>query len=407
MPKNAARDPSTRRPVEERRLRRERRHAPAVAAPAAAAATPPGPAAARTGGRTIHSHIGMHKTGTTSIQDTLSGLVTDRIAYVDLSRPNHSATYATMFMADPEEFTGHRRMQRSVQQVMELRAAHMARLEASIRAAGERNMITSGEGISLLSREELSGMRAFFARHFDEIRIIAYVRPPASYMASALQQRIVGGLKAQFKTLYPKYRDLFEKFDQVFGRKNVTLVKFDRGEMVEGNVVLDFSRRVGLELDRTRLAESNIGLSLEGTAVMFAHRRHGQQELESRRDRIDNQRVARTIGGIGRSKLQLHEDIVRPVIEAHRADMDWIEARLGTSLAETYSREPTALTSNAKLSELAGAQLGPIGALLAEALAATPSDPVLTARSVDFLYEIYQCQRKHKRSARRGKKAVA
>ena len=54
------------------------------------------------------------------------------------------------------------------------------------------------------------------------ITVIAYVRPPVSFMASAFQQAVrVEGRTDRRSRFWPGYRERFEKLDTVFGRENV------------------------------------------------------------------------------------------------------------------------------------------------------------------------------------------
>jgi len=349
--------------------------------------------------RTLYIHIGMHKTGSSSIQKSFDDFESDTITYIKLARPNHSATYSTVFMQKPERFIGHKRKKRSVDDVMLLRARQVQRLEQSIAQGDGRDMITSAESISLLERDEVASMRDFFARYFTEIKVLAYVRPPASYMASALQQRIFGGLRVEFDSLYPGYRRLFEKFDEVFGRDNVVLCKFDRQQLKDSNVVCDFADRVGVTLEPERIVEANVGLKLESAAILHAHRRFGKHKLQSKKERADNARVAATIGAIGTTKLQLHKRFVLSVLEKNKDDIAWIEDRLGQSLSEDYSSDKQAIASVDRLMSIAGSQLPVLGRIIADEIASTRDDPKLAALAVDLLYSIYARQRLHRRSS--------
>ena len=51
-------------------------------------------------------HIGFHKTGTSSIQDTLAGYQTNDLCYIDLGAPNHSILLAHAFRKDLTKNTG-------------------------------------------------------------------------------------------------------------------------------------------------------------------------------------------------------------------------------------------------------------------------------------------------------------
>ena len=68
-----------------------------------------------------------------------------------------------------------------------------ADLDAAIESAGQRAMLVSGEDIGVMQRDGLVRMRQHLRRHFDQIRIVGYVRPPAGFITSGFQQRVRGG----------------------------------------------------------------------------------------------------------------------------------------------------------------------------------------------------------------------
>jgi hypothetical protein len=321
---------------------------------------------------------------------------------MQLGNPNHSAIHSTVFMADPTRYPAHRRNNRSPEEVAALRDTMRARLESEIARAAGRDLVTSGEDTVLLDTEALTAMRDFFTPHFDAIEIIGYVRAPASYMASALQQRLVGGQNAQFRTLYPNYRERFEKFDTVFGRDRVTLVKFDRTTLTGGDVIADFGGRIGAVLPPEEAAEANVGRSLEAAALLFAHRRFGEPVRNYPGAPRDNQKMVEHLSQIGAGKIRLHRDAVAPMIEANAGDIAWMEGRLGTSLAETLSVDDDALRDPDDLLPIAGRSLAALGEAIAAALRAADPDPQLAARGIDFLLAAVGGAGAQRREARGG-----
>jgi hypothetical protein len=337
---------------------------------------------------TAYVHIGMHKTGSTSIQMTFDGYASDTLVYPDLGNPNQSAILSTIFKSEPETYSGHRLNNRSREAVLALRDEYRSRLDRAVADAPDRNMLLSGEDLVLLEQDELDALRRYLLAHFAAVEVIGYVRPPASYMASALQQRAVGGANVQFAHLYPKYRQLFEKFDVVFGRDNVTLVKFDRQSLVCSNVVLDLASRIAEPGDDLKVVDANFGRSLEATSVIVAQRRFGEKTLANKRDLRDNKHVVQTLEPLGSSKIALHRDFVERVLDAQQADLAWIENRLGASLAEQLAEDDTALRTPQDLFEISGRQVPALGELIASEMAKAEADPVLAAQAVDFLYRI-------------------
>src|SRR5690554_6594357 len=98
--------------------------------------------------------IGMHKTGTTSIQSDLSKLVSDEFHYLKLDGPNHSIVLRTLFGS---ELYGHPALRRdgyaSADAVQAYREKWLAAFDSQV-AAVEKNLVISAEDLSLeVSRE--------------------------------------------------------------------------------------------------------------------------------------------------------------------------------------------------------------------------------------------------------------
>lgn len=180
-------------------------------------------------------HIGMHKTGSASIQHSLHGFSDDRFVYAGLGKTgNHSIAMSCLFAERPELHRVHRA--RDMAAVADYMTKIRADLERVVKAAQGRTLIISGEGISArLQQPELARIREYFRGRFKEVTIVGYVRPPGGYITSGFQQRVKDGAVTKFnlRREYPDYRTRFAKFDDVFGRENVELRKFEpRGTQV-------------------------------------------------------------------------------------------------------------------------------------------------------------------------------
>ena len=136
--------------------------------------------------RHLYIHIGMHKTGSTSIQKSFRELNLDNIAYMPLGNDNHSAIFSTVFLSEPQFYPAHKRNKRTKDEVEDLRKYYCDRIEKSIIEMNPKSLVSSGEDISLMDYGAVEKMRQLFERFFDSISIVGYVRPPASYMSSAL-----------------------------------------------------------------------------------------------------------------------------------------------------------------------------------------------------------------------------
>jgi hypothetical protein len=69
---------------------------------------------------------------------------------------------------------------------------------------------------------------------------------------------------------------LFEKFDDVLGRENVRLWKFDPPSFPNGCVVQDFCTRLGIALPRERVIRVNASISREAVQLLYTYRKLGR-----------------------------------------------------------------------------------------------------------------------------------
>lgn len=340
-------------------------------------------------------NMGMHKTGSSSIQQNLKELNTRQAAYLNVGHPNQSAVYSTMFMEEPETYSAHRKNSRSVEQVAELRALFRERFEEQIALHDGKTLLSSAEDIGLMSENEVIAMRDWLKLHFDEVLIVGYARPPVSFMASALQQRMAGGVR--IGDLFPPYRERFEKFDRVFGRENVLLSKFDCAHLKDGDVVADFVDKAGLSLPSEQWVKDNEGRSLEATAIMYAQRKLGRGFVRYPKAPRDNSHVVNLLRSIGETKVNLHSDFLDNKLETRKADLDWMAERLGVEFVDFPTDPDGALHSLDDLLPEAGRHLpNVIQVLLSETQSIKDSDPEFVARAVDLLLDVVKYKRENK-----------
>lgn len=112
--------------------------------------------------------------------------------------------------------------------------------------------------------------------HFDDIRILCYLRRQDLLALSHRPQVIMNAPAARFygitATPLPEYRPYFQRyFDYAeklssiwcaaFGKENVTVVPYARDELVNGDVVEDFAYRAGVRFRQHGALRKNASLS--------------------------------------------------------------------------------------------------------------------------------------------------
>jgi hypothetical protein len=281
-------------------------------------------------------HIGMHKTGSTSIQHSLQNLQDKKFLYANLGpAANHSLAIFSIFASNPGRHYLHRYAGRDKDQVARYNEDIWRRLKDCIRRAQGRSLVISGEDICALPERDLEKLRNFFDAKFERLTIVSYVRPPVGFLSSAFQQRVQSGRCNTFDPtrMYRPYQKTFGKFDRVFGRERVQLWKFDPSTFPQNDVVSDFCARLQIPLPSALIVRKNDSLSRQAVALLYTYNKFGK--LYSGLDGENlSPRLAGLIAHIGRDKFRLAPHVLRAILDDNKDDIAWMEARLGTSLQE-------------------------------------------------------------------------
>jgi len=296
-------------------------------------------------------HVGMHKTGSSSIQVSLARHLADpAFHYLDFGEPNASRAISTAFRADPETYHINRRLGLDREALREEAARIRATLARELQQAGSRTAILSGEDICLLAPPELRALQRVLEVAGREPRIVAYVREPVSFMESAFQQRVKGGLATlEMTPLYPRYQARFRKLERVFGPTRVEYWHYAPASFPSGCVVMDFCTRLGIAFDPASVVRSNQSLSLPALRLLYIYRRHGPAPQPGQEGRRRDRRFVRLLSRIEGPRLRFHADMVARILEASAEDRRWMEERLGVPLEGAGSSATDAVRGDADL----------------------------------------------------------
>jgi hypothetical protein len=327
--------------------------------------------------RRVFLHAGMHKTGSTLIQRNLHELTEPGWFYPEYGWGGLNDLYHLLFEDSREAEKKLTSKEVHTQEQDKIREYWQEQLENHLRS-GEENIIFSAERISGADAESLVRLRDFFTRYGHAVQVIVYVRPPVSFMASWLQQKILyhQSTSIQPMRLYPNYKRRIGNLDQVFGAENVNAILYDPAKFPNNSVYSDFMARIGLPEVVQHVTSANRSLSLEALALFFAWRRlvypgpdHGREILQRRGN------LLRTLSDIGNTRVKLSEQIVEPVIEKKRADIDWIEARLGRPILDRTDGDGVSVTDEDQLMEIALQQQDALSGLIGDVGDPSASDP--------------------------------
>ncbi len=280
-------------------------------------------------------HIGMHKTGSTSIQSSLKGFSDDVFYYAEMpAGANHSLAMISMFSDNPGQH--HLHQGKKPADIDKFISLSWKSLQKSIKLANGRTLLISGEGISRLSYDNIKAIYKYLSENFDEIQVVAYVRSPVGFMTSIFQEslKIIPRTNFIIESDYKNYRDIFGKFDDIFKLENVQLWKFDPKSFPEGCVVQDFCSRLGIALPKQNIVRVNESLSLQSVALLYIYRKFGLMFGSADLNGSESMKLGNAIKDIGNDRLRFSPEIFQPILKKKLLDIEWIENRLGQSFDE-------------------------------------------------------------------------
>jgi hypothetical protein len=234
-------------------------------------------------------HIGLSKTGSSSIQRVLANQ-RDALREQGVYMP-HSPGFANHALLPASLVNDRRSLWGFHPATWEglSPAGRLARFEAEWRAEmaalpdwATRCVITAEQIGGLLRQDdEAARLGAALAPYFGSVQLIVYLRRQDSHTASAYTQWLRGGVLREpglpdgGPAAQPEldYGALLDRFARVFGDASICPRIFDRAELVGGDVVEDFLHITGLTLPVLAEApnkQSNLSLTLGGQALLLA-----------------------------------------------------------------------------------------------------------------------------------------
>ena len=279
-------------------------------------------------------HYGMHKTGSSAIQEALFQHLDDpRFCYLGMGVANQSADLISLFEVDPLAHPIHQHHGTDPARLRHIQALTGTAWRREFRQAAGRTGLLSGESMVTLSAQGLTHLRDYVLEYADQIQVVGYIRSPAAYMASAFQERLkLGRVALNPEVLFPRYEDLFAPFEAVFGRERVSYWLYDPKTFPDGDVVRDFCGRLGIDHPLTAADPVNVSLTLPAIKLLYAYRKFAPPALGEDAMAADRRLVAALTRMPG-PPLRVHQSLLAPALSRYRQQLDWMEARLGVPLS--------------------------------------------------------------------------
>ncbi|MEQ8653062.1 MAG: hypothetical protein RIC87_11420 [Kiloniellales bacterium] len=231
----------------------------------------------------IYLHVGMPKTGTTSIQYFLSSnrdeIGQNGIAYLrSLGLPNNIniAKYARRPMITSNK-KNNSRVAKFVTEIAEKHVVFknklVKKIEKEIQSLpkGANKIIISCELLWRLPAKRICHLKELLARFSESIHIVVYLRNQADYIESSYTTTLRNGEngsieQVSLRKLGAKYLDYSKRikiWSDIFGEENVIIRIFERERLMRGDIVFDFCDAVEIDPKLASLPRESKNLSLE------------------------------------------------------------------------------------------------------------------------------------------------
>lgn len=211
-------------------------------------------------------HIGIHKTGSSSIQESLKGYADQTTRSASFQEVNHSIPMTTIFSRNRYDYHIWRKLGLSRAEVEEKRADYLDILEKDISDNRYERLIISGEDMSTLYEEEKRDLISFFRTHGLNVRVFTFVRDPQDFAASSIQEHIKGGAKSLPK-ISTRYRVRLDEFRKGLPADCLIVRDFQKTISEFGDISTGFAKIVGLDIKSP--VRANESLSSAATKLIY------------------------------------------------------------------------------------------------------------------------------------------
>jgi hypothetical protein len=293
-------------------------------------------------------HIGMHKTGSSSIQKSLADFDDGKTRFAQLGQANHSVPLFTIFSERRFERRHFTQKGYSPTKLKTILADFENQLDHEL-SLDRDTLIISAEDLSILkSKRDVAAMKKRLEEYTRDIQVIAYIRDPVGFCSSSFQQRVRVGY-SQYALPLPGYRNRYEPYISVFGAENIDFVRFAPDQFPENSVVADFFARTKIESGLVTEKSANSTLSDAATRLLFLFNKKGP--LASGNQMVLTARQKTTIALRKACKSEPNFKFPKELILANEAlheDLEWLHENTGIHF-KTDKVQSLELTEIAKL----------------------------------------------------------
>ncbi len=201
--------------------------------------------------KTLVLHIGMPKTGTTSIQETFGRhrkvLLKAGVNYPRKKPYNHANTFAPIFLEKRLNTIYFKQNRINTDDKAKKKVAELKRYwRQEFRKNTQESFVISAESLYRLTPQEILSTKEFVTPFFDRFKVVVYVRRPELALKSLWGQHVKTLSSTQnqqelFDSVIDSFNYTFvQDWAKAFGRENIIVRPFDKAAFVNGRLLDDF-----------------------------------------------------------------------------------------------------------------------------------------------------------------------
>ncbi|MFD3191525.1 hypothetical protein ACFMPD_14780 [Sedimentitalea sp. HM32M-2] len=239
----------------------------------------------QTPAKTVVLHIGLHKTGTSSIQATLKhnhGLLRRRgLLFPGFLPVNQSQFFINAFSDRAATYHANRRQGLGPVEIRQQARQHLRRLGEVLGRFDGGTVVLSAEDACTFQPPEVARVRARLDGLGADLpgglayRVLLYTRDPVAFVSSAMQENVKGnGMRLEdskavhIRNAAGRYRRIHDHWAAVFGAEAVQFRSFETACAAPGGLVADFLRTLGVAPGGIAPQMTNEGISDEVTEFL-------------------------------------------------------------------------------------------------------------------------------------------
>ena len=191
-------------------------------------------------------HIGVHKTGTTSIQSALKHYEKEGVKVASFREENHSIPMYTIFSENRYDYHIWKFLNATRRDIDQKKRHYLQALERDLKNKSLHTLIISGEDMSALAANEVVTLSEFIHSFGWHSEVIAYARSPLSWLTSNTQQMVKNGM--QVPKSHPFIKGRLQNYVNAFGLNRISVFDFDEAVSQDKSIVTHFSKILSLDL---------------------------------------------------------------------------------------------------------------------------------------------------------------